>query len=285
MRDTAPCVHVTHRYPRPVLQSAPSPTSLGSETNYVVTGWQSEDCWPIYQRLERTNWAPWLAYSPDHLERLWRVFPDGHLVVRDVDGRVLAYLSANRIEWDGDAATLPTWDEVAGGSVLLPDYDVRYARTGNTMVLLSLSVSQELQGTGLPGRLIREAQVVARRLGLEHLIGSFRPTQYGRYKLRFSDPGFEAYCAMRRADGQPLDAWLRVLARRGMQSLRVARRAMKVRVSRQAFEEYRQVHNPGDWMEILPGRWECGEAGAWRVPSGSDTAMYVEDNLWGALPS
>ncbi len=88
---------------------------------------------------------------------------------------------------------------------------------------------------------------------------------------------------MRRDDGLPLDAWLRVLVRHGMQSLRAARGAMTVSVSRQAFEGFQQLHNRGDWLEISPGYWECGEAGSWRLPRGSDTAIYVEDNLWGAL--
>ena len=80
---------------------------------YTVSNSRPEWAQSIYMVLERPNWAPWLAASADTLGRRAEVFPEGQLVIMRNDEVLMASLSMNRINWDGNPDALPSWDDVA----------------------------------------------------------------------------------------------------------------------------------------------------------------------------
>lgn len=245
-----------------------------------VEHWQPSDV-PAIARLEAGTWAPWLRKPTQHLETIAERFPTTQLLVRDGRGDIAATVTANRVNWDGDPASLTTWDDVAGGEVAGSDYTATYVPTGNTLCLMSMNVDPIIQGERLAPKLLEGMRDVAKELGVQHLISSFRPSGFGDYKLRHGQISFEEYCRLTREDGEPLDPWLRSTSRLRMQPLRIEEQSMKVTVPLDTFQEYQQSYNPHKWKEVTEGRWECGETGTWTVQR--DQAVYVEPNLWGEI--
>jgi GNAT superfamily N-acetyltransferase len=248
-----------------------------------ISNWSPKDGIEIYKQLEILNWAPWLAASPESLSGRAIVFSQGQLKITEPGGNIIASLSTNRIHWNGDVGSLPSWDDVAGDPT---DYSKTYQPNGNTLVLMSMNVHPDYRGLGLARELIRQARKVAKNLEVNYLIGSFRPNEFGNFKLignNWSVP-FEKYCNMIREDCLPIDSWLRNLVRNGMIPLTVDQNAMTVTVPLDQFNHYRTSYNPDNWKEVWPGLWECGEVGRWTVNHIDSTATYKESNLWGLLP-
>lgn len=251
--------------------------------NITTDNWTVKDAEVIYELLEKPNWAPWLAASKDSLVGRSLVFPQGQLVLKGVDDTPLASLSTNQIFWNGQLETLPTWDEVAGDPTT---YAHTYKSKGNTLVLMSMNVHPEYKGIGLARTLTEEIKKVASKLNVDYLIGSFRPTQFGKYKSQPDkwSADFADYCKLLREDKLPIDSWLRNLIRNGMIPLTVDKEAMAVETSIHELWEFMQVYNMSMWNEVMSNVWECGEVGQWTINPKSQKANYRESNLWGTIP-
>lgn len=252
--------------------------------------------------LENTCWAPWLRFDDIQLVGQKKIFPEGQLDIVNGSGNLEAFLSTNRIEWDGDKEGLPTWDEVAGPTAT---YAETFKSTGNTVVLMSMSVDPSRRGSGLPTLLVDRLKHFARTEHIEHLIGPFRPSDYGKYKRENGDFNFTNYCDLRREDGLRKDSWLRAVQRMGMKSLKPDARSMVVPADSNTLDHYRNSYKPEAWWRVedpvqidyliswhQPNRelesvdevWECGEAGTWYVDRKNDQTVYIESNLWGEIP-
>lgn len=251
-------------------------------SHYIIGNWQQKDVQAIYEELEHPNWAPWLEAKPCSLAGRTVSFPDGQLMIKSIHGKPLASLSMNKIMWDGDMKTLPSWDEVAGEPTT---YEKTYVPSGNTLVLMSMSVHHLHTGEGYARKLIEQAKLLAIKLEVNYLIGSFRPNEFGAYKLAHigKDVDFATYCKLTRQDGLPIDGWLRNLTRNGMRSLIVDSHAMTVSMPIKDFEYYKQTYRPHVWCEINQDVWECGEVGTWKVDYNNGIATYKESNLWGLI--
>ena len=163
-------------------------------------------------------------------------------------------------------------------------YEHTYTSNGNAFVIMSINCRADVQGAGLPRKLIQAARAVAKELGVNHLLGSFRPTDYGKYKLNHGNPGFEAYCKLQTAEGLPFDAWLRNLTRNGMIPIKTDEMAMQVTVGMDELHDIMQLHKPYAWRQVTPGVLECGEVGSWYLDFSDKSATYRESNVWGELP-
>jgi hypothetical protein len=251
--------------------------------DYTLSSWASKEVQALYSALEEPNWAPWLSASPETLAARADVFPEGQLVMKDPSGAYIGSLSLNQIMWDGKPNHLPSWDEVAGDPT---DYSTTYNPHGNTLVLLSMNVSPEWKGKHVPSKLIINAKKLAFKLGIAHIMGSFRPSGYGEAKQQMGfDLDFAAYCNMTRQDSsKPIDPWLGSLWHMGMHMVAIDKNAMIVSVPMDEFLGFKQTYKPNVWKEIVPGTWECGEVGVWKVDEQMQSATYKESNVWGSLP-
>lgn len=253
------------------------------KTKYIIESWNKQDIYLIYTQIEKPHWAPWLSFSEKGMKQMSLIFPEGQLVVKDKeDGSILAYTSTNRINWDGKISTLPTWDEAAGGQVEQANYKNTYTSNGNTLIIMCLTVHSAHQGKYLSAVLIDEIKILARKLKVKHIISPFRPSLYGIYKQQHYDPGFKAYCRMKREDRLPVDTWLRSLIRNGMKPLTIRDGSLVVEVSITRFHKFKSSYNPNYWKEVTANVWECGEVGQWFV--GGKKAIYKEPELFGKLP-
>lgn len=245
-----------------------------------IKNWQPADALLIYEHLEKFNWAPWLAASVKTLIGRANTFPAGQLIMKDNKGIPLASLSTNRINWDGNLSSLPSWDQIAGEPTT---YENTYVKNGNSLVLMSMNVNPSYQGIGIAKKMIDKIKKRSQELEVTHLIGSFRPNQFGKYKYenRQKKVNFYEYCNLKRADGLPLDGWLRSLVRNGMTPLVIDNHAMKVEVP---ISEFLNFYDPVTWIETKPGVFECKEVGNWQVYPEKHIAVYEESNLYGLIP-
>jgi ribosomal protein S18 acetylase RimI-like enzyme len=248
---------------------------------FIISKWTKIDPPDLYS-LEEKTWAPWLRKPLRNFETITKLFSDGQRKITNTNGDVVAMISTNRINWDGSIASLSTWDYVAGGSISLGDFSNTYIPDGNTLNIMSISVAPEMQGKGLATILFREIIDMAEYFGVEHLICSFRPSGYGKYKLESGPISIAEYCRLTKEDGLPWDSWLRIATRYGMVPLRIENAAITVEVAKSQFEEYRKTFNKYKWSINNEGKWECGEAGTWTI--NGDKAIYSEPNLWSEIP-
>jgi len=249
----------------------------------AIAPWKPYESYGIYAQLEHPNWAPWLEASIETLAGRAKTFPEGQLVLTNGLGMKLASLSLNQIYWDGDPSHLPSWDAVAGDPT---DYSQTYDKDGNTLVLMSMNVAPGHYGEQLPSLMVDHTQMLAKALGVSHIIGSFRPSGYGNAKKEHGYVlPFAKYVGMMKEGGdKPLDPWLRSLSWKGMQMLAVDGHAMVVQVPMDQFEGYKKSYHPLAWEKTPQGVWECGEVGSWSLDCKKDIATYVESNVWGSLP-
>lgn len=256
--------------------------SVSNTGEYTVGNWSVNEVYALHAALERPNWAPWLSASPESLAGRAKNFPEGQLVLT-CGNQYVASLSLNQIHWNGDIHTLPSWDAVAGDPT---DFSKTYTPHGNTLVLLSMNVAPAWKGKQIPAMMITTAQQLAHTLGVEHLIGSFRPSGYGAIKKGMEYAlDFETYCGLKRhGTDKPLDPWLGSLWHMGMKMVAVDHAAMTVAVTIDEFYGYQRDYHAGQWEEIQSGIWECGEVGRWTVNAPHDIAVYSESNIWGSVP-
>jgi hypothetical protein len=209
----------------------------------------------------------------------------------------MASLSLARIDWNGDPATLPHWDQIAldPAGELTSLQNKLFAPNGNTLVAMSMNVAPKLQKLQLPTVMLAEARALAHQLGVTHLLGSFRPIDFGQAKLDaiasgLPVPTFMEHCqATRDSDGLPRDLWLRVLTRNGMRILCEDTAAMVATCSAEDFAALRASWRPELWASRSgdAGKtplWECGQVGHWTIHPTTGIARYQESNVWGELP-
>lgn len=254
------------------------------QTQLTISNWTPEIADEIYEKLEHPNWAPWLEASQTTIAGRANVFKQGQLLIVD-NGTMAASLSMNRINWDGNPDTLPSWDQVAGQKTT--DYSETYKFNGNTLVLMSMNVAPSHYGQQLPAKLIENVKAFAQKNEIDHLIGSFRPSGYGKAKKEFSyQLPFWDYCQMKiPGTDKPVDPWLRSLWWSGMEMIKEDDNAMLVKVTHSELMEYMQNYHPESWVQINQDagvqHWECGEVGSWMVGMSS---WYRESNVWGKIP-
>jgi len=256
---------------------------LLQQQQLTIEQWKPEDAAEIYAQLEHPNWAPWLEAGQQTIAERPMTFPEGQLLIKDC-GVMVASLSMNQIQWDGNIAALPTWDEVAGQAST--NYSETYQPNGNTLVMMSMNVAPEAKGKQLPTKMFDYVKLLSQQLGIEHMMGSFRPSGYGAAKQHALQAGvdlpfWDYATSTQEGTDKPVDPWLRSLWWNGMQMLKEDDKAMKVTVPLAEFQQYQQTFKPDKWIEVSPGVWECEEVGTWTVQG--DEATYKESNVWGKI--
>jgi len=246
--------------------------------------WTPKSALDIFQNMERYNWAPWLAASPDSLAGRAQTFPEGQMLLRGPNNELLASISTNQITWDGCKTHLPSWDEVAGDPTT---YENTYQKDGNALVLMSVNVNPQYKKNGLATTLVKEVQALAKEIGVTYLIGSFRPSEFGTYKNECGNTPFAEYINLKtiKSDGEvPYDAWIRSLTRNGMHPIKIDEHAMYVTIGLAEFVGLKALHKPELWKQMDEDIWECCEVGQWHIDKKVGIATYIESNLWGILP-
>lgn len=162
-------------------------------------------------------------------------YPEFVLVAvdRDHPDQLVAKGYSVPFTWDEDPAeSLPEdgWD----GVILSAAIDRFADRRGNLVSALEISVRPDFRGRGVSDLMLAAMLHNAAAFGFPSLVAPVRPNG----KHQYPDVSIREYAAMCRADGLPVDPWLRVHVRAGGKIVGVAPRAMTIAGSTADWREW-----------------------------------------------
>ncbi len=169
--------------------------------------------------------------------------------------------------WDGDAATLPSFDGVIEAGLALRER----GGEANTLSALAIAIRPEHQGQGLAARMIRYMQALAREHRLGALVAPLRPTWKERYPLA----PIERYAFWTRSDGAPFDPWIRLHVRLGGEILRPEPRSLRITGTVAEWEAWLDLPLPESGLYVFPQGLAPLE-----VVLEEDVGRYWEPNVW-----
>jgi GNAT superfamily N-acetyltransferase len=224
-------------------------------------GPESAAIWPEYNLhgdVFDDWWLPLLDELPEYQFALYDEAADA----------VLAEGHTGPLAWDGDDATLPPGIDAALRAVV----EQRRAGTPvDTLCALAAEVAPDARRGGLAGQLLAGMRELAERYGLRRLIAPVRPSWKHRYPLA----SIERYVTWRRADGAPLDPWLRLHERLGARVATPLPESMLISGTVAEWESWTDLAFPESGDYVFPD----GLAPV-SVDRENDRAVYWEPNVW-----
>jgi len=149
-------------------------------------------------------------------------YPEFVLVAVDRTAPERAVARAYSVPFSWTVTQLPRggWDDV----ILRATVDRTAGRATNMVSALEISVQPHARGRGLSAVMLDKMRCTVARLGFDALIAPVRPSG----KHAHPDIPMAEYAGWRRADGLPIDPWLRVHVRAGGQIESIAPRSMAI---------------------------------------------------------
>lgn len=217
--------------------------------------------WPAFMYEDPTA----SLYYDDVVE----AYPE-YVMVAVADGQVVARSFSVPLQWDSaPGADLPAagWDWVVRQAWRTRNHDAE-----PTLVsAVEITIQIEHRGTGLAARMLDAMRQNVARRGFGDLVAPVRPNG----KHAFPDEPITEYMWRSRADGLPVDPWLRVHVRAGARIVKAAPISMTIPGTLAQWREWTGL--PFD----RPGPVHVPEA---LVPvvcdHDHDYAVYVEPNVW-----
>lgn len=214
-----------------------------------------------------------LAARPGHdvdLEALLGAAPAHQILVIDGDDRLQGVGTSVPVHWDGTLAGLPSgWDDAVSRAHRLVETGGR----ANTACALSVTLTPQVSGRGVAGRVIGALRDAVARAGGTTLIAPVRPVRKPRYPL----VAMADYLSWRTPDGEDFDPWLRLHRRLGGRLLTVAAHSMRLSGTVEDWRSWTGEELPGPGSFVVPGA-----LAPLQVDGGIGT--YVEPNVWMAHP-
>jgi hypothetical protein len=118
---------------------------------------------------------------------------------------------------------------------------------------------------------VEALKAVCAQHGLADLIVPVRPSHKSRYPL----VAMERYLAWVDPGGLPFDPWVRVHARLGATTLRIAPRSMVIPGMVTEWEEWAQMRFPESGSYVVPGALQLVA-----IDRATDEGLYEEPNVW-----
>lgn len=235
--------------------------NLAERPDLVGAMWAMHNDWPAFMQED--------PLGDLFFGQLPELFPEHQLVALDDAGNIVAKVHSLPFVWDGSDADLPArgWDAVLERGFT----DQRRGRTPNAASLLEARIVAGQLSRGLSAELVRAAADNTARLGLADLVAPVRPNEK---HLEPRTPMAE-YALRVRADGLPVDPWLRVHVRLGGRIVNVCPASMTVPGTLAQWRAWTGL--PFD----VSGQVEVPFALApVHVSVEQDAAVYVEPNVW-----
>ena len=216
--------------------------------------------WPMFMRAHE------LAASLfGHADRDW---PEFQFVLLDPEGHLAALANSMPLAWDGTDDGLPEgWIEQGLRGVA----DREAGRPPTALGAMQIVVRPGLQGGGLSGTMIEAMRAAARAAGFRAVIACLRPTWKHRYPL----VPIARYAWWTRADGQPLDPWIRLHVRLGGRLVKASPRSMTMRGSVADWERWTDLTFPDSGVYVIPAA-----TSTLTIDRDRDEGVSEDENVW-----
>jgi GNAT superfamily N-acetyltransferase len=245
---------------RPTLAPMPSVVTLADRPELAEAARTMPTGVPLFMLNDPMSW---------NFASLGTLFPAYQLALLDDEETVIGRGSSAPIPWDGTPADLPDqgWDDVMGRAVRAH----LAHRPTPAVAAFQIVVRPELRGQGLSRLVVIAMRDNARLRGHTSLVAPVRPNG------KDLDPmiPMEEYARRVRADGLPMDPWLRVHARLGATIVKVCPASMAIAGSLKQWREWTGLPFDQDGMITV-----SGALAPVHVSIAHDRAVYVEPNVW-----
>lgn len=236
----------------------------------VVTFADRPDLEDEAHALLRVKWPEFIfhdAVTGKYIERVGKYFARYDVLLLD-EGRVVAGGWGVPLRWDGTVDDLP--DGYDGAMVRSVD-DREAGVAPTTLSFMAAAVGDGSARRGVARELLTALRDRATADGLTHVIAPLRPTLKPRYPLT----PMASFAAWTRDDGLSVDPWIRTHQRMGATILGPAQRSMVITGTVAEWESRTDMLFPETGRYVVPDAF-----GLLEVDRESDTATYVEENLW-----
>jgi GNAT superfamily N-acetyltransferase len=236
--------------------------TLAERPELMDVFWDMETSWPEFMKHDPIGNG---YYASLH------EFADFVLVCLDASGRMVA--KAHSVPFVLPEGELPDagWDFAIRSGLLTR----LWGEEPNACSAVEIAIVPELQGAGLSGRIVAALRDNAGRLGFSELLAPVRPN--GKADV---DEPMAAYALRTRADGLPVDPWLRVHVRAGGSIDRVCARSMVIPGTVEEWREWTGLPFDTTGPVVVPGALAPVMCDAEH-----GTAVYVEPNVWVRHPT
>lgn len=225
---------------------------------------EAEPFWP--RHMEFIYHDPVCERSWPRLESEYGAYQ--FLVFDDAQDRFLAVGYTVPLFWNGVDADLP--DGVP--DVLERVFDDRSSRPAATALCALLAgIQPQARSLGLSRDVLRHMRQVAGRHGLGWLVAPVRPTRKASYPITPMD----RYARWRRADGRPLDPWLRTHERLGARYAGVCARGNVFRGTVAEWERWTGLALPESGEYVV-----AGALAPLRIDRDRDEGVLTEPGVW-----
>ena len=236
--------------------------TIAERPELMESFWDMETSWPEFMKHDPIGNGYYASLDQ---------FTEYVLVCLDARGRMVAKAHSLPFSLETDVLPDAGWDHAISSGLLTR----LRGEEPNAVTAVEIAIAPRLQGTGLSGRVVSAMRDNAARLGFPELVAPVRPNG----KVDVHEPMTD-YAFRTRADGLPVDPWLRVHVRSGGRIDRVAPRSMVIPGT---LEEWRE------WTGLPFDRTGPVEVPGALAPVMCDaehgTAVYVEPNVWVRHPT
>jgi GNAT superfamily N-acetyltransferase len=223
------------------------------------------------ERLFADGWPAFITADQEvkrHIGSVRALFADLELVLIDSENVIVAAGWAVPLRWNGEPAGLP------GGytdSLARAVDGYRRGERPNTLVIAAAQVHPDQRGRGVAAELLIALRGLAEARGWARVIAPVRPTLKARYPLT----PIEEFAAWTRADGAPMDPWIRTHWRLGARVIAVAPRSQTMTGTVAEWEAWSDMVFPASGDYVIPN----GLA-TLHIDVDADKGIYVEPNVW-----
>jgi GNAT superfamily N-acetyltransferase len=170
-------------------------------------------------KVEESAWPEELRASREKFLSRLTIFPEGLIAlkindqIKGVSTSQISYFSY----YDSSGNENYTWENLTDNGTIKSTHD----HAGNALYIISIGVSEDVQGQGLGGKLLDEQKKLAQDLGLKYLFLGARIPGYKSYLENNGQISVEDYLKSVTKKGEPIDPEIRFYYRQGLRPVRV----------------------------------------------------------------
>lgn len=236
-------------------------TTLAERSEYLHRLYEMLEAWPEFMKQDAAGHALFWQVAPAFPELAIVATDDGEPIAR---GQAIPFV----LHEEDRAGQLPAsgWDRVLSWGMV----DRIRGRTPDTVSALEVAIAPTHRGLGLSARMLTALRDAAAAQGFSELVAPVRPN--GK-----PDPyqPIEEHARATRADGLPVDPWLRVHVRAGGTIEQVAPTSMLIGGSLGQWRDWTGLPFDADGSTVVPHALVPVH-----VDLAQDHAVYVEPNVW-----